>query len=117
MKKAGTNPAVFGSEIVDLQNDYKQQIGDLDKRKQAAVAYGGFLAQTQGLHHALANNFRGQATDTEICKNYFSQESTNLVSGDASPQQLNKATELIKDYQKKVNPLINKINQSQSIKK
>ena len=120
LRTSRSNPAVLGSTIVDLQNDYKQQIGDLDKRKQAAIAYGGFLAQTQGLHHALANNFRGQATDAEIeslCENYFSLESTNPVTGDASPQQLNKATELIKDYQKKVNPLINKINQSQSIKK
>lgn len=108
--------------LMNLQNDYKPQIEKLDRRKELAIAYIQILDETKELHHALANNFQGNASQEEIksvCKNYFPATPNSSVTTfpfqselTANPtiQQLKQADRLIKDYQNKVKPSIDKIN-------
>jgi hypothetical protein len=114
LKNSGFNPAVLGSAIIDLQNSYRQDIGAFDQRKQAAIAYIQLLNNTQALHHALANTFRGNDTDIVVeilCKNYFKEPESIATkpSSEITPKQLNKAQDLLKDYHKSVTPLLEKI--------
>jgi hypothetical protein len=121
---ADRNSEKLSTTLMSLQNDYKPQIEKLDRRQESAIAYIQILAETKALHHALATNFQGNAKEEEIqvmCKNYFPVTPSNAVKRISSSseltanftiQQLKRSEKLIKDYQSKVNPLIDRIDNS-----
>lgn len=120
IKNSGSNGAALASTIVELQENFNQQIQEFDKRKEAGIAYVQILDETQRLHHALANSFQGTLTDKGVktlCQNYFpSIRNEATTTSSLSVGQLKQANNLIKSYNLKVQPLIDKVKMINSSK-
>lgn len=115
-------PSKLANEIASLTKNYTQQINNLDRRKEAAIAYEQLLEKTRKAHQALAIGFQGQMTTQEkivFCQNYFpvtntqsvqSQAKANRTLNQPNEQELKEMGKILKDYSQEIKPLVEKMN-------
>ncbi|NUN66396.1 hypothetical protein HCU40_16950 [Pseudanabaena biceps] len=103
--KPETNTEVY----MLLENDYRQRIDGIETRRASAQAYINILEKTSRTHQALAKTFRGDMAPADqkiLCQNegYISDPSIQQSSLDLTPQQVQKAQQILSDYEVSIQP-------------
>jgi hypothetical protein len=92
-----------------LENDYRQRIDGIEARRASAQAYINILEKTSLTHKALAKTFRGDMAPADqkiLCQNegYILGTSLQQSSLDLTPQQVQKAQQILSDYEVSIQP-------------
>ena len=126
LNRSQNDAAKLVAEVAILTNNYKEQIKDVDQRRDTAIAYLQLLEKTKKTHQALANLFKGSMNPKEkitFCENYFPANNKQAekiqfdsrviphIPPNQNEREFKEAQQILKDYSQEIQPILKRINQ------